>query len=129
MAQGGLSPFIYQRVAENVVAAERRRGYRAVHLLVHLPVRGGRPPFGRYSGAQSRRSDDRESYLLGSHIGIGATAPTTLKPTTELVQSKAAARKLEVKIDAPCCARARSPPCQLATRRPTTASSAKPCMS
>jgi Asp/Glu/hydantoin racemase len=40
---------------------------------------------------------------LGNRIGVAATAPTTLKPTTELVHAKAAARNLDVKVDALLC--------------------------
>jgi Asp/Glu/hydantoin racemase len=100
MAQGGLSPFIYQRVAENVVSAERAGAVvvqctcssispciQAVRPLVGIPV---------------LKIDDPmidKALSLGKRIGVAATAPTTLKPTAELVQAKAAARKQEVKID------------------------------
>jgi len=101
MAQGGLSPFIYQRVAENVVSAERAGAavvqctcssispcVEAVRPLVGIPV---------------LKIDDpmvEKAITMGKRIGVAATAPTTLKPTTELVQAKAEAKKLQVKVDA-----------------------------
>jgi Asp/Glu/hydantoin racemase len=104
MAQGGLSPFIYQRVAENVVSAERAGAsivqctcssispcVEAVRPLAAIPV---------------LKIDDamiEKALSLGKRIGVAATAPTTLKPTTELVQAKAAARHLDVMVDALLC--------------------------
>ena len=55
LAQGGLSPFIFQRVAEHVVAAERaRRGGRAVYLFIHFSVRRSQPAVGRCARAENR---------------------------------------------------------------------------
>jgi len=104
MAQGGLSPFIYQRVAENVVAAERAGAsivqctcssispcVEAARLLVGIPI---------------LKIDDAmidKALSMGRCIGVAATAPTTLKPTTELVLSKANALRLDVKVDARLC--------------------------
>ncbi|HXZ76932.1 MAG TPA: aspartate/glutamate racemase family protein [Streptosporangiaceae bacterium] len=100
MAQGGLSPFIYQRVADNVAAAERAGAavvqctcssispcVEAVRPLVGIPV---------------LKIDDPmvdKALSLGRRIGVAATAPTTLKPTTELVQAKAEAKNVPVKVD------------------------------
>ncbi len=104
MAQGGLSPFIYQRVADNVVAAERAGAtvvqctcssispcVEAVRPLVAIPV---------------LKIDDpmvEKAISMGKNIGVAATAPTTLKPTTELVQAKAAARNIQVRVDSVLC--------------------------
>lgn len=104
MAQGGLSPFIYQRVADNVIAAERAGAMlvqctcssispciEAVRPLVAIPV---------------LKIDDPmvdKAISLGKRIGVAATAPTTLKPTTELVLTKAAARSLQVTVDSALC--------------------------
>ena len=104
MAQGGLSPFIYQRVAENVVAAERA-GANIVQCTcssISPCVEAVRP----LAGIPVLKIDDpmiEMALSMGKRIGVAATAPTTLKPTTELVQAKAAARKLDVQVEARLC--------------------------
>jgi Asp/Glu/hydantoin racemase len=40
---------------------------------------------------------------MGKRIGVAATAPTTLKPTTELVLAKAGGLQLDIKVDALLC--------------------------
>jgi Asp/Glu/hydantoin racemase len=40
---------------------------------------------------------------LGDHIGIAATAPTTLKPTTELVYARAEIMGKHVKVESVLC--------------------------
>lgn len=104
LAQGGLSPFIYRRVAENVVAAEEA-GANLVQLtcssispctdiaqrMVNIPVLKIDEPM-----------VDR-AISLGSRIGIAATAPTTLKPTTELVYERARFCGKEVSVDSVLC--------------------------
>lgn len=104
MAQGGLSPFIYQRVAENVVAAERA-GANIVQCTcssISPCVEAVRP----LAGIPVLKIDDpmiEMALSMGKRIGVAATAPTTLKPTTELVQAKAAVRKLDVQVEARLC--------------------------
>jgi Asp/Glu/hydantoin racemase len=104
MAQGGLSPFIYQRVAENIVAAERA-GANIVQCTcssISPCVEAVRP----LAGIPVLKIDDpmiEKALSMGKRIGVAATAPTTLKPTTELVLAKAAARKLDVQVDARLC--------------------------
>jgi len=104
LAQGGLSPFIYRRVAENVVAAEEA-GANLVQLtcssispctdiaqrMVNIPVLKIDEPM-----------VDR-AISLGSRIGIAATTPTTLKPTTELVYERARFCGKEVSVDSVLC--------------------------
>ena len=104
MALGGLSPFIYQRVAENVVAAERA-GATVVQCTcssISPCVEAVRP----LAGIPVFKIDDpmiEKAISMGRRIGVAATAPTTLKPTTELVHAKAAARKVDVKVDPLLC--------------------------
>ena len=104
LAQGGLSPFIYRRVAENVVAAEEA-GANLVQLtcssispctdiaqrMVNIPVLKIDEPM-----------VDR-AISLGSRIGIAATAPTTLKPTTELVYDRARYYEKQVSVSSVLC--------------------------
>ena len=104
MTLGGLSPFIYQRVAENVVAAERA-GATVVQCTcssISPCVEAVRP----LAGIPVFKIDDpmiEKAISMGRRIGVAATAPTTLKPTTELVHARAAARKVEVKVDPMLC--------------------------
>ncbi len=101
LAQGGLSPFIHQRVGEHAVAAEQT-GATAVQLTcssispcadtaqsrVHIPVLKIDAPM-----------VDR-ALELGKRIGVVATAPTTLRPTGELIQARALALGQEVRVEA-----------------------------
>jgi len=104
MALGGLSPFIYQRVAENVVAAERA-GATVVQCTcssISPCVEAVRP----LTGIPVFKIDDpmiEKAISMGRRIGVAATAPTTLKPTTELVHARAAARKVDIKVDPLLC--------------------------
>ncbi len=104
LAQGGLSPFIFQRVAEHVIAAERAGAsvvqctcssispcVDAARLLVGIPVLKIDQPM------------VDEALRLGTRIGVAATAPTTLKPTTELVQQRANFHQVPVQVEARLC--------------------------
>lgn len=90
LAQGGLSPFIHRRVAEHVIAAEAA-GASLVQVTcssISPCVETSRP----MAGIPVLKIDEpmvERALLLGGRIGIAATAPTTLKPTTELVWRKA----------------------------------------
>jgi Asp/Glu/hydantoin racemase len=90
LAQGGLSPFIYRRVAEHVRAAEEV-GASLVQLTCSSisPCAG---PAGQLAGIPVFKIDEpmvERALALGSRIGVAATAPTTLKPTSELVYEQA----------------------------------------
>jgi Asp/Glu/hydantoin racemase len=104
LAQGGLSPFIYRRVAENVVAAEQAGAHLvqltcssispcadAAQLMVSIPV---------------LKIDEPMVDLAinaGNRIGVAATAPTTLKPTTDLVYDRARHLGKQVMVDSVLC--------------------------
>jgi hypothetical protein len=101
LAQGGLSPFIYRRVADHIVAAEQA-GASAVQFtcssispcadvsqsLVAIPVLKVDEPMVDQAIAQ------------GDCIGVAATAVTTLKPTTDLVRTRAIHMGKQVEVDA-----------------------------
>jgi hypothetical protein len=101
LAQGGLSPFIHDRVASHVVAAECA-GATAVQLtcssispcadtareLVGIPVLKVDEPM-----------VDR-ALAMGDRIGVAATAPTTLRPTSELIETRAGALGRAVRVEA-----------------------------
>jgi Asp/Glu/hydantoin racemase len=104
LAQGGLSPFIFQRVAEHVVAAERA-GATAVQCTcssISPCVDASRPQVNIPVLKIDEPMVDA-ALRLGSRIGIAATAPTTLKPTTDLVHARAAAQGLSVQVESVLC--------------------------
>jgi Asp/Glu/hydantoin racemase len=104
LAQGGLSPFIFQRVSDHVVAAERA-GATAVQCTcssISPCVDASRP----LVGIPVLKIDEpmvNKAIGTGSRIGIAATAPTTLKPTTELVHTRAAAMGRSVQVESVLC--------------------------
>ncbi len=104
LAQGGLSPFIFQRVAGHVVAAERA-GATMVQCTcssISPCVDASRP----FVGIPVLKIDEpmvNAALGIGSHVGIAATAPTTLKPTTDLVRARAAALGLQVQVESVLC--------------------------
>jgi Asp/Glu/hydantoin racemase len=104
LAQGGLSPFIFQRVAEHIIAAERA-GATMVQCTcssISPCVDASRP----FAGVPVLKIDEpmvNAALGIGTHIGIAATAPTTLKPTTDLVRSRAAALGLSVQVESVLC--------------------------
>jgi len=104
VAQGGLSPFIYRRVADHVCAAEEA-GADAVQLtcssispcadavqaLVKIPVlKVDDPMVDRALG-------------MGRRIGVAATAVTALAPVSALVRDSARACGKSITVDAVLC--------------------------
>ncbi len=98
--QGGLSPFIHRRVAEHAIAAEEAGAIAlqctcssispcvdTARLVVSIPTLKVDEPMVEQAIATGRR------------IGVAATAPTTLKPTTELVYARAAQLGKQVEVD------------------------------
>jgi Asp/Glu/hydantoin racemase len=104
LAEGRMTPFIYRRVAEHAVAAEET-GADAVMLTcssVAPSVDVARSMIGipilRVDEAMVDRAISR-----GTHIGVAATAPTTLGPTTELVQARSREVGRDTQVDAVLC--------------------------
>jgi aspartate/glutamate racemase len=104
LRKGGLSPFIYRRVADHVVAAEQAGANvvmftcssispcaEVAALMVNVPVLKVDQPM------------VDEAISIGSRIGVAATAPTTLGPTTGLVRARAALAGRQVTVDALLC--------------------------
>lgn len=90
LAQGGLTPFIFRRVAEHVVAA-----YEAGATLIQVTcssispcVAASRPMVPVPVLKIDEPMVDR-ALQMGTQISVVATVPTTLKPTTELVFERA----------------------------------------
>lgn len=104
LAQGGLSPFIHQRVAEHVVAAQTA-GADVVQVTCSSisPCVDSASPM---VGIPVLKIDEPmvdKAISLGTRIGIAATAPTTLKPTTDLVYTQSDAIDKQVKVDSVLC--------------------------
>lgn len=105
LERGSLSPAICRRVTEHVVAAEVIVGASAVlctcssispcvdvaQPLVSIPVL-------KVDEAMVDRGVES-----GDEIGVIATVPTTLSPTTELVQARAAAASKRVQVKSVLC--------------------------
>ena len=104
LAAGGLTPAVYRRMCDHVVAAEQN-GANAIQLtcssvspcvdiarhLVAVPVLKIDEPI----VDQLVRKYDR--------IGVIATAPTTLKPTGDLLREKARFHRREVELQTVLC--------------------------
>jgi hypothetical protein len=104
LAEGGLTPFAYRRVAEHAIAAEQA-GASAVQLtcssispcadpaqaLVSIPVLKVDAPM------------VERAVELGARIGVVATVRTTLAPTTAAVSARAAQVGKSVAVDPVLC--------------------------
>lgn len=104
LAQGGLSPFIYQRVAEHIVAFERA-GIQVVQVTcssISPCAEAARSQVGIPVLKIDEPMVDK-ALSLGTRIGIAATAPTTLKPTTDLVHERAKFYGKVVQVDSVLC--------------------------
>lgn len=104
LAQGGLSPFIHQRVADHAIAAERAGAiaFQCTCSSISPCVDSTRP----LVSIPLLKIDEPmvdEAIRLGSRIGVVATALTTLKPTSELVQARAAATGARVQVEPALC--------------------------
>lgn len=104
LQQGGLSPFIHRRVAGHAAAAEEAGAalvqvtcssispcVDACRPLVSIPVLKIDEPM------------VEKALTLGSRIGIAATAPTTLQPTSELVRRMSAEAGKTVQVEPLLC--------------------------
>jgi len=100
LAQGGLSPFLHERVVSHAVAAEQA-GATAVQLTcssispcADTARQRVRIPVLKVDEPMVDRALD-----LGTHIGVVATAPTTLRPTSDLILARAEARGKDVRVE------------------------------
>ena len=104
VAQGGLSPFIFRRVVEHVVAAvEGGANLVQVTCSSISPCVEAAYPF---VAVPVLKIDDpmiSKALEIGSHIGIAATVPTTLKPTTDLLYTLAHQANKDVTVDSVLC--------------------------
>jgi Asp/Glu/hydantoin racemase len=95
---------IFQRVAEHVVAAERAGATMIQCTCSSIsPCVDASRPFVSVPVLKIDEPMVNAALGIGSRIGIAATAPTTLKPTTDLVQVRAAAMGLTVQVESVLC--------------------------
>ncbi len=104
LAQGGLSPFIFQRVAGHVVAAEQAGATMIQCTCSSIsPCVDASRPFVSVPVLKIDEPMVNAALGIGSRIGIAATAPTTLKPTTDLVHARASAMGVAVQVESVLC--------------------------
>ena len=104
LAQGGLSPLIHRRVAEHAIAAEQAGAvaFQCTCSSISPCVDTVRPMV----GIPVLKIDDPmvdEALRLGTRIAVVATALTTLKPTSELVHTRAADLGYSVQVETVLC--------------------------
>jgi Asp/Glu/hydantoin racemase len=101
---GGLTPFAHKRVAQHVIAAEEC-GASVVQLtcssvspcvdvarvMVSIPVLKVDEPM------------VEQALSLGTRIGVVATAPTALRPTTDLLRARARDQEKRVQVEPILC--------------------------
>lgn len=104
LAEGGLSPAIYRRVAQHVEAAEEASADLVMLTCSSVsPCADAARPF---VGVPVLKVDEPmvdKAVELGMRIGVVATAPTTLTPTADLVKARAAAAGKDVEVISVLC--------------------------
>lgn len=100
LAQGGLSPFIHERVASHAIAAERA-GATAVQLTCSSisPCAESAQSRVRIPVLKIDEPMVDRALELGPRIGVVATAPTTLGPTSDLIRARALAAGKTVEVE------------------------------
>jgi aspartate/glutamate racemase len=101
LAQGGLSPFLHERVASHAVAAEHA-GATVVQLTCSSISPCADTAQARVSIPVLKVDEpmvDR-ALELGVRIGVVATAPTTLRPTCNLIQTRSQCLSKNVQVEA-----------------------------
>jgi Asp/Glu/hydantoin racemase len=100
LAQGGLSPFIYRRVADHVSAAEAF-GASAVQFTCSSisPCADASRPLVSIPLLKVDEPMVDQAIAVGERVGVAATALSTLKPTTDLVHARAALAGKKVQVD------------------------------
>jgi Asp/Glu/hydantoin racemase len=104
LAQGGLSPFIYRRVAEHAMAAEEA-GASAVQLTCSS-ISPCAAPARAYVSIPVLTIDEPmvdQAIQRAERIGVAATAPTTLQPTSDLLKARASLAGKHVSVEAVLC--------------------------
>ena len=104
LAEGCMTPFIYRRVSEHAVAAEETGA--DVVMLTCSSVAPSVSVARSMIGIPLLRIDEAmvdRAISHGTRIGVAATAPTTLGPTTELVHARSREVGQDAQVDAVLC--------------------------
>jgi aspartate/glutamate racemase len=105
LAAGGLTPAIHRRVAEHAAAAEQNGA--AVIQLTCSSISPCADTIRQMVSMPVLKVDEAMVEMaVGKYrkVGIIATAPTTLKPSTDLVFQKASARQGSIEVESVLCA-------------------------
>ena len=104
LADGGLGPFAYRRVASHVAAAAEG-GADAVMFTCSSISPCADPARLMVSIAVLKIDEPMvdKAISVGMRIGVAATVPTTLRPTTDLVLERARALGANVSVDPLLC--------------------------
>jgi len=101
LAQGGLSPFIYRRVADHVAAAEEFGATLVQFTCSSIsPCADASRPMVSLPILKVDEPMVDQAITLGECVGVAATAISTLKPTTDLVRTRAALADKRVEVNA-----------------------------
>jgi Asp/Glu/hydantoin racemase len=100
LAQGGLSPFIFRRVADHVTAAEAFGASLVQFTCSSIsPCADASRPMVKIPVLKVDEPMVDQAINLGERVGVAATAVSTLKPTTDLVNARAALQGMKVQVD------------------------------
>jgi len=104
LAAGGLTPEIHRRVAEHAAAAEQN-GASAIQLTCSSISPCADSARQLVSVPLLKVDEEMVEVAVGKYrkVGIIATAPTTLKPSTDLIFQKAAARQSPIEVESVLC--------------------------
>lgn len=104
IAQGGLSPFIFRRVADHVAAAvEAGADLVQVTCSSISPCVTAARPMVPVPVLKIDQPMVEHALKIGSRIGVAATVPTTLGPTTDLVYEVAQFKGQAVSVESALC--------------------------
>lgn len=104
LAEGRLTPFIFRRLADHVIAAvEGGACMVQVTCSSISPCVEAARPFVTVPVLKIDEPMVDHALTIGDRIGIAATVPTTLKPTTDLVYEQAHRLGKQVVVDSVLC--------------------------
>ena len=104
LAAGGLTPAMYRRVSDDAVYAEAAGA--DVILVTCSSISPCVDVAQKMVSVPVLKIDEPmvdKAISIGSRIGVAATAPTTLKPTIELIAARSQVAGKETQIDAVMC--------------------------
>lgn len=104
LERGELFPFIFRRVAEHVIAAaEAGADLIQVTCSSISPCVTAARPMVSVPVLKIDQPMVEQALMIGTRIGVAATVPTTLGPTTDLVYELAQAKGQKVAVESALC--------------------------